>query len=145
MFGMPHGTFIFPDPPAYGWYLSSTATLLYISYSLHNVVAWIKNKPFLSRRLSLVYIGTVIIVQPYWVLEVYANWTYNNNINNLFHYTRPYEALFRYASTPFSRELPFAALTDIYIQRPMVDLHNNKPLLEHQTPLRIRHPPTSPH
>jgi len=32
---------------------------------------------------------------PYWVLEMYANFTYFNNINRLFHYTRPYEALFR--------------------------------------------------
>lgn len=54
-----------------------------------------KTKPFLTRRWSLFYIGTVILVQPYWVLEIYANFTYFNNINNLFHYTRPYEALFR--------------------------------------------------
>jgi hypothetical protein len=95
--GMPHNTFIFPDPPVYGWYLSVTAIFLNISWSMHNVIAWMKNKPFLSRRVSLFYIGTVILAQPYWVVEIYANFTFFNNINNLFHYTRPYEALFRYA------------------------------------------------
>lgn len=93
--GMPHGTFMFPNPPAYGWYLSVTAIFLNISWSLHNVVAWMKNKPFLTRRVSLIYIGTVILAQPYWVLEIYANFAYFNNINRLFTYTRPYEAIFR--------------------------------------------------
>jgi len=93
---MPHNTFIFPDPPTYGWYLSVTAIFLNMSWSMHNVIAWMKNKPFLSRRASLFYIGTVILAQPYWVLEIYANFTYFNNINDLFHSTRPYEALFRY-------------------------------------------------
>lgn len=95
IFGTFHGTFIFADPPAYGWYLSVTAIFLNISWSMHNVIAWMKNKPFLTRRVSMFYIGTVILAQPYWVLEIYANFTYFNNINNLFHYTRPYEALFR--------------------------------------------------
>ena len=95
---MPHNTFIFPDLPVYGWYLSVTAIFLNISWSMHNVIAWMKNKPFLSRRVSLFYIGTVILAQPYWVVEIYANFTYFNNINNLFHYTRPYEALLRWAS-----------------------------------------------
>lgn len=54
-----------------------------------------KNKPFLSHRVSMIYIGTVILAQPYWVLEIYANFTYFNNINTLFLHTRPWEALFR--------------------------------------------------
>lgn len=89
------GTFIFPDPPYYGWYLSAGAIFLNASWSMHNVIAWIKNKPFLSRRTSLVYIGTVIVVQPYWILEIVANFLYFNDINPLFQSTRPYEALFR--------------------------------------------------
>lgn len=32
-----------------------------------------KNKPFLGKKASLFYIGTVILVQPYWVLEITAN------------------------------------------------------------------------
>jgi hypothetical protein len=99
IWGMPHGTFMFPNPPAYGWYLSVTAIFLNMSWSLHNVVAWMKNKPFLSRRVSLIYIGTVILAQPYWVLEIYANFTYFNNINTLFVYTRPYEAIFRFVGS----------------------------------------------
>lgn len=60
---MLHGTFIFLEPPAYNWYLSITAILLDASYSLHNVVAWIKNKPFLSRWGSIFYISTVVLGQ----------------------------------------------------------------------------------
>ena len=92
---MGHGTFIFVPEPAYGWYLSVTAIGLNVSWSLHNVIAWMKNKPFLSRKVSLFYIGTVILAQPYWVLEIYANFTYFNNINKIFEQTRPWETLCR--------------------------------------------------
>jgi hypothetical protein len=95
---MPSGTWIFAHPPAYGWYLSVTAIGLTVSWSLHNVIAWIKNKPFLSRRVSTFYIVTVILAQPYWVVEIYANFTFFNNINQLFLKTRPVEPLFRYKS-----------------------------------------------
>jgi hypothetical protein len=54
-----------------------------------------KIKPFYSRRVSQAYIATVILVQPYWVLEIYANFTYFNNINRIFVVTRPLEPLFR--------------------------------------------------
>ncbi|KAE9966373.1 hypothetical protein BLS_006648 [Venturia inaequalis] len=95
IFGMPHGTFIFANGKAYGWYLSVTAVFLNISWIMHNIIAWIKNKPFLTRKVSLIYIGTVILSIPYWIVEMYANFAYFNNINYLFHYTRPYEAIFR--------------------------------------------------
>ncbi|KAL1304487.1 hypothetical protein AAFC00_003477 [Neodothiora populina] len=95
IFGMFQGFFIFPNPPYYGWYLSVGAIFLNVSWSMHNVIAWMKNKPFLSRRVSMIYIGTVILVQPYWIIEIVANFLYFNNINDLFRYTRPYEALFR--------------------------------------------------
>ncbi|KAJ5513531.1 hypothetical protein N7463_003083 [Penicillium fimorum] len=93
--GMAHGTFIFPHEPVYGWYLSVTAIGLNISWALHNVIAWMKNRPFLSRKVSLVYIVTVILCWPYWGLEIYANFTYFNNINKIFLTTRPMEPLFR--------------------------------------------------
>ena len=67
------GTTMFAKQPAYHWYLSVTAIFLNTSWSLHNVIAWIKNKPFLGRKASLFYIGTVILVQPYWVVEIVAN------------------------------------------------------------------------
>lgn len=97
MLAIPNGFFIFFDPPAWGWFLSSTVVLLITSWTLHNVIAWIKNKPFLGRKGSLLYIGSVILAQPYWVLEIYANFAYFNGINDrLFVSTRPYEAVFRY-------------------------------------------------
>lgn len=95
IFGCFHGTFIFTDPPVYNWYLSTTAIFLNISWSLHNVIAWIKNKPFLGRKTSLFYIVTVALVQPYWVLEIVANFLYFSSTSDLFRYSRPYEALFR--------------------------------------------------
>ena len=55
-----------------------------------------KNRPFLSDKVSRFYIITVILVQPYWVLEIYANFAYFNNINQIFIKTRPLEPLFRY-------------------------------------------------
>jgi hypothetical protein len=95
LLGVPHGFFIFFDPPVYSWFLSVSAIFLNMSWSLHNLVGWMKSKPFLSRKASLFYLGSVIIVQPYWVLEIYANFAFFNNINRLFVHTRPYEALFR--------------------------------------------------
>ncbi|CAG8172205.1 hypothetical protein PENNAL_c0025G06316 [Penicillium nalgiovense] len=92
---MAHGTFIFPHEPVYGWYLSVTAIGLNISWALHNVIAWMKNRPFLSRKVSIIYIVTVVLCWPYWGLEIYANFTYFNNINKIFLTTRPMEPLFR--------------------------------------------------
>ena len=73
IFGTFHGTFVFTDPPVYHWYLSVTAIFLNVSYSLHNVIAWIKSKPLLPRWASICYIATLALVQPYWVLELVAN------------------------------------------------------------------------
>ncbi|KAJ6088003.1 hypothetical protein N7467_006917, partial [Penicillium canescens] len=64
---IPHGTFIFAHSPAYEWCLSFTAIGLTASWSSHNVIAWMKSMPFLSRRVSLFYISTVILAQAYWV------------------------------------------------------------------------------
>jgi hypothetical protein len=95
---VPNGFFMFFDPPVWGWYLSSTVVPLLTSWTLHNVIAWMKSKPFLGRRGSLIYIGSVLAVQPYWILEIYANFAYFNGYNShLFRQTRPYEAVFRYA------------------------------------------------
>lgn len=92
---MAHGTWLFAHEPVYGWYLSTTAIGLNMSWSLHNVIAWMKNRPFLSKNVSRFYIGTVILAQPYWILEIYANFTYFNRINDLFLKTRPFETLLR--------------------------------------------------
>lgn len=62
---------------------------------LDNVIAWMKIKPFLSRPISYAFIGTVILAQPYWILEIYANFAYFHGVNDLFLKTRPWEALCR--------------------------------------------------
>lgn len=111
-----HGTFIFFPDPIYGWqvtlltwtvargtwanfrtrYLSSTATLLYLSFFVHNVVSWMKIKPFLPRLASKVFISTVILVIPYWIAETYFNFRYFNAIgDNTFDHLRPWEIIFR--------------------------------------------------
>lgn len=98
---LPNGFFIFFDPPAWGWFLSSTVVPLIASWTLHNVIAWMKSRPFLGRRGNFIYIGTVALVQPYWILEIYANFAYFNtdgDRSRLFTSTRPYEALFRYVT-----------------------------------------------
>lgn len=95
LLGIWHGFWIFFHNPIYAWWLSVSAIFLNISWSLHNVIAWMKIKPFLSKVPSLLFIGTVILVQPYWVVEIYANFTYYHNINNIFLRTRPWEALCR--------------------------------------------------
>ncbi|KAJ5984080.1 hypothetical protein N7481_006179 [Penicillium waksmanii] len=92
---MAHGTFIFPHEPTYGWYLSVTAIGLNISWVLHNIISWMKIRPFLSRKVSIFYIVTMVLCWPYWILEIYANFTYFNNINDIFLKTRPLEPLFR--------------------------------------------------
>lgn len=97
LLAMLHGTFIFVNGTAAGWYTSSTAVLLYISYNLHNIVNWIKIKPFLGKRSSCLYIGSVALAWPYWVAEMYLNFAYNNDLSGgeWFPKTRPWEALCR--------------------------------------------------
>lgn len=102
-----HGTYIFVDGPSAGWYVSSTAVFLYISYNLHNVINWIKVKPFLGRWTSAAYIGSLILVWPYWGAEMYLNFAYNNNLGGeYFIHTRPWET--------FCRE-PWWLFTTIYL------------------------------
>ncbi|KAK4118348.1 hypothetical protein N657DRAFT_651379 [Parathielavia appendiculata] len=96
LLAVPNAFFIFFDPPVWGWFLSSTVVPLITSWTLHNVIAWMKSKPFLGRRGNLIYIGSVVAVQPYWILEIYANFAYfNGRETQIFNRTRPYEAVFR--------------------------------------------------
>lgn len=89
-----HGTSIFFADPVYGWYLSFTADLLYLSNNLHRVINWIKNKPFLPRWASLLYTGTIVLAFPYWVADMCLNFEYNNDLeSSYFEHTRPWEAL----------------------------------------------------
>ncbi|CAN8102449.1 unnamed protein product [Discula destructiva] len=87
---------LFWATPTYGWWLSVAAIGLHLSTQLHNVIAWMKLRPFMSRRGSQIFIGTIILVFPYWALEIYATFVYFNNINHwLFQKTRPLEVAFR--------------------------------------------------
>lgn len=91
-----HGTFIFAPDPVYGWYLSSTAVLLFISYQVHNVVSWLKIRPFLPIWGSRVFIFTLLAVQPFWVAEAWSNFEFFNNLgSNVNVHMRPFEFLVR--------------------------------------------------
>lgn len=104
--GLWQGFWLFFDSPVHAWWLSVTAIFLNASWSLHNVIAWMKIRPFLSKRVSYIFIGTIILAQPYWVLEIYANFAYFHGISTLFLETRPWEALCRD---------PWWILTTIYL------------------------------
>lgn len=91
-----HGTFIFIPDPFYGWYLSATATLLFTSYFLHNIVAWLKIRPFLPPWGSKLYIISLLCVQPFWVAEAWSNFSYFNSLGSDANVRmRPWEALVR--------------------------------------------------
>ncbi|KAF2678303.1 hypothetical protein K458DRAFT_317310 [Lentithecium fluviatile CBS 122367] len=91
-----HGTFIFASDPNYGWYLSSTAALLFISYQLHNIVSWLKIRPFLPPWGSRLFILTLLLVQPFWIAEAWSNFAYFNNLGSTVNSRmRPWEALVR--------------------------------------------------
>ncbi|KAH7083227.1 hypothetical protein BKA63DRAFT_530080 [Paraphoma chrysanthemicola] len=91
-----HGTFIFVEDPVYGWYLSATATLLFISYFLHNVVSWLKIRPFLPLWGSRAFIISLLCVQPFWVAEAWSNFSYFNGLGSDANVRmRPWEALLR--------------------------------------------------
>ncbi|KAI1340777.1 hypothetical protein F5Y15DRAFT_406666 [Xylariaceae sp. FL0016] len=90
---------LFFTAPVYGWWLSAASIFLYMSNSVHNVIAWMKLRPFMNQTASRLFIGTIVLVQPYWVLEIYANFTYFNALDTaadpLFLKTRPIEFVFR--------------------------------------------------
>ncbi|KAF2025325.1 hypothetical protein EK21DRAFT_76706 [Setomelanomma holmii] len=93
--GLWQGFWLFFKSPVHAWWLSVAAIFLNASWSLHNVIAWMKIKPFLSKSASYFFIGTVVLAQPYWILEIYANFAYFHGVNELFLKTRPWEALCR--------------------------------------------------
>jgi len=93
--GLWQGFWLFFDKPVFSWWLSVGAIFLNASWSLHNVISWMKIKPFLSPTMSKIFIITVILAQPYWVLEIYANFAYFHGVNKLFERTRPWESLCR--------------------------------------------------
>ncbi|QDS74103.1 hypothetical protein FKW77_009722 [Venturia effusa] len=106
LLAMTHGTFCFFSFDGYGYYLSSTAALLYLSYFTHNVVAWMKIKPFFSgpqasfrpcicQWVKRIYIGTLALTFPVLAFEIYNNFRFFNNQSELYKDARPYEPLMR--------------------------------------------------
>lgn len=90
------GTYIFFSGPAAGYYSSTTSVLLFISYNLHNYINWIKIKPFLGKVGKWVYLGTLVAVWPYWLVEAVFIFQYNSpHGSNLFGRLRPWEFLCR--------------------------------------------------
>jgi hypothetical protein len=103
---MSHGTFCFMSFDGYGYYLSSTAALLYCSYFTHNYVAWLKIKPFFtgaqpffgprySTWVLCVYLTTLVMTVPALIFEIYNNYRFFNNFSRLYATVRPYEPLMR--------------------------------------------------
>lgn len=102
---MSHGTFCFMSFDGYGWYLSATAALLYLSWIVHNLVAWLKIKPFLTVRASRVFIGTLSLTLGPIILQIVNNFRFFNNINDLYVRVRAYEVLMRLVRV-LARALP---------------------------------------
>ncbi|KAF2098752.1 hypothetical protein NA57DRAFT_75990 [Rhizodiscina lignyota] len=106
LLAMSHGTFCFMGFKGYGWYLSSTATLLYCSYFTHNIVAWLKIRPFYKPGqgsfpplvciwVRRIYLTTLAMTIPVLIFEIFNNFRYFNNISKLYEKVRPYEPLMR--------------------------------------------------
>lgn len=125
---MSHGTFCFFSFEGYGWYLSSTASLLYCSYFTHNVVAWLKIRPFfvgpqasfrpiVCKWVRIIYLSTLGLTIPALVFEIYNNFRFFNNISKLYERTRPYEPLMRDPWWVFSCVVFFHVITKCYSLR----------------------------
>ncbi|KAH8687343.1 hypothetical protein BGZ60DRAFT_362968 [Tricladium varicosporioides] len=106
LLAMSHGTFCFMSFNGYGYYLSSTAALLYCSYFTHNVVAWMKIKPFFTgdhpsfspqycKWVPWIFLTTLAMTIPALIFEIYNNFRFFNNYSTLYHTVRPYEPLMR--------------------------------------------------
>ena len=103
---MPHGTFYFISFPGYGFYVSWTATLLFSSYIMHNIVAWLKVKPFFIGKSPRLHYRTGKTVQwgycialcltvPVWIFNAYNNFQWNINTRTIYRQARPLEFIAR--------------------------------------------------
>lgn len=140
------GTFCFMSFDGYGWYLSSTAALLYCSWIVHNIVAWMKIRPFFTDSRSMfkpstgkwvrrIYLGTLACTVPPIILQIYDNFRFFNNISDFYTKVRPYEPLMRYVGTHLQ---DFRFVLTISVQRPMVVFFLLCPLPRHPQMLRHR-------
>ena len=96
MLAIPRSLQVFFNFDGRSWAFSSVCVPLYMSYVLHDIIAWMKVRPFLSRRASFLFIGSFALCIPYWILETYGNFIYfNYKIKHPFTITRVLEAVFR--------------------------------------------------
>jgi hypothetical protein len=106
LLAMSHGTFCFMSFYGYGFYLSSTAALLYCSYFTHNIVAWMKIRLFFTGHRPLfrsrycewvrwTYLATLAITIPALIFEIFNNFRFFNNYSTLYQTVRPYEPFMR--------------------------------------------------
>ncbi|KAJ9611982.1 hypothetical protein H2200_003577 [Cladophialophora chaetospira] len=120
-----HGTFCFFSFRGYGWYLSSTAMFLYFSWIIHNIVAWMKIKPFFTDSNSMfkvqtgrwvrrVYLGTLALTVPFICWQISNNYRFFNNINDFYVKVRPYEPLMRDPWWVFTCLVLFHVINSVY-------------------------------
>lgn len=106
LMALTHGTFCFFDFKGYGWYLSSTAALLYFSYILHNVVSWLKIRGFFHGKSTIfepgfvkwttrIYWSTLILTVPPILFQISDNFRFFNGYGGWYTDVRPYEPLMR--------------------------------------------------
>lgn len=113
----------------YGWYLSGTAALLYTSYYVHNIVAWLKIRSFFNGRslagprtskiVSITYVTTLALAAPPNIFQIFNNFRYFNNISMLYAKVRPYEPLFRDPWWVFSCIVFFHAIRSSFNLHPI--------------------------
>jgi hypothetical protein len=109
----------------YGFYLSSTAALLYCSYFTHNVVAWMKIRPFFNeprpsfgprfcKWVRWVYLSTLAMTAPVLIFEIFNNFRFFNDYSELYKTVRPYEPLMRDPWWVFSCSILFHTIRKCY-------------------------------
>jgi hypothetical protein len=119
------GTFCFFGFRGYGWYLSSTAMFLYLSWIIHNIVAWMKIKPFFMDSRSMfkpetgkwvrrIYLGTLALTVPFICWQIANNYRFFNNINDYYVSVRPYEPLMRDPWWVFTCLTLFHVINSVY-------------------------------
>lgn len=116
----------------YGWWVSSTAALLYVSWIVHNLVAWFKVRPFLTFRASKIFIVTLGLSVPLVLFQIVNNFLFFANVSNIYIYSRPFEVLIRSVQI-FPPLCSTRQLT--HVQGSMVDLLLRSFLLYHQDAL----------
>ena len=112
----------------YGWYLSSTAALLYCSYFTHNVIAWMKIAPFFTepqasfkpttcKTVRWIYLPSLALTAPVIIFQIFNNFRFFNNISKLYKRVRPYEPLMRDPWWLFSSFTLFYIISKCYNMR----------------------------